>query len=402
MSDVMTARFVESVKPRHVRRAYADGLVPGLELRVAPTGLKAWALRYRVHKRTLADGTKEWVLRRMTLGTYPPLTLADARSQAMAAMRRVESGEDPAIAKVERREADTMAELVRRYVEEYAEPRKRSWKDDRRILHREVLPLWRHHLAVDIRRRDVRDLVDAVARRGAPIGANRVRAILHKLFNFALSVEIVESNPVAGVPKPGVERQRDRVLTSDEIRQFWNALDGEPPAMAAFYRLRLVTAQRGGEVLNMRWSDVDLADGWWVIPAAGSKNRLPHRVPLGPRAMELLAGLLMTARKEAVFVLEGARGKRQQSQVAGRLGLPDFRGHDLRRTSASSMASAGVLRLVIGKVLNHVERGVTAIYDRHGYDAEKRQALEVWDQRLTEILNEERSGALLPFTRAGR
>ncbi len=155
-------------------------------------------------------------------------------------------------------------------------------------------------------------------------------------------------------------------------------------------------------MLNMRWSDVDLADGWWVIPAADSKNKLPHRVPLGPRAMELLAGLLMTARKDAVFVLEGARGKRQQSHVAGRLGLPDFRGHDLRRTAASHMASAGVSRLVIGKVLNHVDRGVTAIYDRHGYDAEKREALEVWDRRLAAILNEEGSGALLPFARAGR
>jgi integrase len=100
---------------------------------------------------------------------------------------------------------------------------------------------------------------------------------------------------------------------------------------------------------------------------------------------------------EPIYVLDGARGKRQQAAAAATFGVADFRAHDLRRTAASMMASAGVARLVIGKVLNHVERGVTAIYDRHSYDAEKRLALDHWDRLLRSIVSDQASAALLPF-----
>lgn len=405
MTANLTARLVQSVKPRGARVEYVDRVVPGLALRVSPRGVKTWALRYRIGRR----------LRRWTIGSAPTLSLADAREQARAALRRVPLGHDPALAKQERRDADTFGDVAARYLTEYAQPRKRSWKDDRRLLTSEVLPQWRHRPAREIRRRDAREVIEAVARRGAPILANRLRALLHKLFAFAVAGELVDSNPVTAVPRPGVERQRDRVLREDEIRTLWMALDAQPAEMAAAFKLRLITAQRGGEVVNMRWSDVDVAGGWWTIPAEHSKNKLPHRVPFTPPAIAILEALrarvdeALTARKARghddgkapIYVLAGARGKRQRSAAAATFGIPDFIGHDLRRTAASYMASAGVSRLVISKVLNHVERGVTAVYDRHSYDAEKRTALETWARRLDAILSEtpQTGAAVVPIGR---
>ena len=370
----LTARFVATVTPAETRREYFDRVVTGLALRVAPTGTKSWVVLYRQGRR----------LRRWTLGRYPTLSLADARDRARAGLRTAAAGDDPAQAKRTQRDALTVGELAERYLVEYARPRKRSWKEDRRLLTHAVLPSWRHQAARDIQRADARALVQAVATRGAPIAANRLRALLHTLFGFAVAHEIVEVNPITHVPRPGIERRRDRVLTADEMRTFWSRLDDEPPPMVAAIRLRLVTAQRGGEIHDMRWRDVDRATRWWTIPAARSKNGLPHRVPLTDPALDLIDGLPSSAPEG--YVLAGARGKRQRSQAIARLGLDDFRGHDLRRTAASHMASAGVPRLVIGKILNHADPSVTAVYDRHSYDTEKRAALETWATALLAIV----------------
>ena len=370
----LTARFVATVTPAETRREYFDRVVTGLALRVAPTGTKSWVVLYRQGRR----------LRRWTLGRYPTLSLADARDRARAGLRTAAAGDDPAQAKRTQRDALTVGELAERYLVEYARPRKRSWKEDRRLLTHAVLPSWRHQAARDIQRADAHALVQAVATRGAPIAANRLRALLHTLFGFAVAHEIVEANPITHVPRPGIERRRDRVLTADEMRTFWSRLDDAPPAMAAALRLRLVTAQRGGEIHDMRWRDVDRATRWWTIPAARSKNGLPHRVPLTDPALDLIDGLPSSAPEG--YVLAGARGKRQRSQAIARLGLDDFRGHDLRRTAASHMASAGVPRLVIGKILNHADPSVTAVYDRHSYDTEKRAALETWATALLAIV----------------
>jgi integrase len=143
----------------------------------------------------------------------------------------------------------------------------------------------------------------------------------------------------------------------------------------------------------MRWQDVDLESGWWTIPEFIAKNKQSHRVPLTATVTTLLTTLRRAARAKAVYVVEGARGKRQQSEAAVSFPVKDFRGHDLRRTAASMMTSGGVPRLVVSKILNHAEKGVTAVYDRHSYDAEKQAALTWWDATLTATL-ENKPGAV--------
>lgn len=131
----------------------------------------------------------------------------------------------------------TFGELATRYITEYAKSPKRSWKDDRRRLQSEVLPTLRHRVAREIQRRDARELVQAVAQRGAPIAANRLRALLRKVFNFVGEQEFVETNPIAHVPRRGVEQRRVRVLSGDAVLMFLTALASEPPQLAAAFRV---------------------------------------------------------------------------------------------------------------------------------------------------------------------
>lgn len=287
-----------------------------------------------------------------------------------------------------------MEDLAKEYSERHAK-KKRSGREDVRLLNgsphkkktgkRPHVPLvtrWGSRRLTEIKRRDVRDLLEEIAER-APIMANRTLALVRKMFNFAIEREWIESNPCHMVKRPAPERPRQRVLSEEEIRHVWNALAPEHPITAALFKLRLLTAQRGGEVHGTAWSEIDLVSRWWMIPPERSKNGLAHRVPLSPQAVRILKGLRSEAEKDATWVFPSTRktgphinhAQKAIERIVERSGV-EFRRHDLRRTSASLMVGGGVPRLVVSKILNHVESGVTAVYDRHSYDAEKREALE--------------------------
>jgi integrase len=142
----------------------------------------------------------------------------------------------------------------------------------------------------------------------------------------------------------------------------------------------------------MEWSDID--GEWWTIPGSKTKNRLAHRVPLAPVALRiieemksLVEGKGKTKQPLPAFVFPGPRGghienvQKAIQRIRNSTGIA-FRGHDLRRTAATQMTSMGIPRLTVRKILNHVEPGVTQIYDRYSYDIEKREALEIWSKRL--------------------
>lgn len=398
MTFTLTPELIKQLQPR-AKPFYAyDELITGLAVRVAVNGGKTWSVRYRF-------GPFE---RRVRLGKCPTLSLADARAAAKAKLKLVSKDIDPAVVKVERREADSVADFAKIYIEKHAKPHKKSWKTDQRYLTHEVLPAWTHRPMKEITHRDVRELLNRIAKRGAPIVANRVLSLLHKLFNVAIEEDVVTANPVAATRRPGKEQQRDRVLTHEEIRTFWTATEALPLEMQSAFRLRLLTAQRGGEVFNMRWADLDLDQAWWTIPASASKNGLPHRVPLSTPVINMLKTLrvqvdahLKTQKdpKPPVFVLAGARGKRQQAEAVATFKIADFHGHDLRRTAASLMTGSGTPRLVVSKILNHKESGVTAVYDRHSYDNEKRIALDAWARTLASLIENTPGASVVPFQR---
>jgi integrase len=409
-----TDKAIAALRPKAERYERWEG--NGFGIRVSPKGGKAWIWVYHFDGRS----------RRMTFGAYAPgsgdhLGLADARVKLAEAKKLLASGIDPGAVKVEQqkaeRTAETVADLVEIYLDKWARPRKRSAAEDERILKKDVTPVWGRRKAKEITRRDVIALLDAIVDRGSPIAANRTFACIRRMFGWALSRDIIPASPCAAVQAPAKENRRDRVLNTDEIAALWRALDNPKLAMSPLVRLalklQLVTAQRKGEVIGAECSEFDFDERIWTIPAEKAKNGLPHRVPLSSLALGILDEIKFGARRYAPPGKPPSRrpdrgsggaprwlfpSPREGSPITGsavdhairnnreRLGVADATPHDLRRTAASYMTSMGISRLVVSKILNHAELGVTAVYDRHSYDVEKRAALDAWAARLGEIV----------------
>ena len=385
-----TARSVDALKPKDARYIVRDSKVSGLELCVHPSNVKVWSLRYRVHGHQ----------RRLKLGDYPRLTLSAVRERATRELRKVDLKIDP---QAERQEAKRAAEDARAnsiealcdaYLTRHAKPKKRTWRQDAGTLRREVLRPWKGRAVSSITRRDCRELVKAIAHRGAPIYANRVTALLSRLFRFAVDDEVIAVNPAAHLPKPGVEAQsrphadqESKAYDADEIRAIWTATEELDPAWRALYRLGLVTGQRPSEIGNMAWSEVE--ESWWTLPSRRTKNGREHRVYLSTLARDLLADVPRA--DDEPFVFAGRRGKRQMSAVNARV----FAGvrlrvrprHAMRDTVATGLAANGVAVENIATILNHAYGPrVTQGYNAYAYDREKQAALEVWDRELRRIL----------------
>lgn len=405
----LTARNVPRLSADgRARVEYWDTSLTGFGLRVTATGVRAWTVRYRVRE------TRRLV--RKDLGRYPTLSLADARQKARDALHEAGLGRDPRESKRVARqdEVRTMAALVKRYTVR-ASGRK-GWPEEHRIHQNEIIPAWGSRPVRQITRSDVRDLVEAKAKT-APVMANRLLAQVSRLLNEAVDLDWIDANPALRLARRP-EKSRTRILNADELRELWAALheteatrDDEPvprltePLNDAFISL-LLTGQREGEVARMRWADLDLETGWWVLPGEMTKNGSEHRVPLVNAVVDVLGRRLQQAKPDAVYVFSTRRGtnvsariKKAASSLSRGLSF-SFRAHDLRRTVASGMAEAGVPRDHISHVLNHrsvTHASVTAIYDRYTYDAEKRKALEVWHARLLAV-TDERRGRVVPFS----
>lgn len=388
----LTDLSLKNLKPKAERYEVWEEGRHGFGVRVTPKGHKSFIFMYRF-------GGKA---RRLTLGHYPAMSLAKARQEHADARTLLEGGVDPGAKAVsereEQRKAPTIADLAQEYLEKWAKVRKRerSIREDKRILDKDVLPAWGTFKALDITRRDVINLLDEIVDRGAPIMANRTLAVIRKMFNFAVTRDIVPVSPCGGVQAPAPEQQRDRILTNDEIRALWQGLEAAKMAEGTklALKLQLVTAQRKGEVVSAAWEEIDMAEGWWTIPGEKSKNNLPHRVPLSPLAVELFQAAKFFA-GDSPWVFPSPRGGKHITPEAIDHALrrpgPEALGfafvpHDLRRTAASLMTGMGIPRLVVSKILNHVERGVIRVYDRHTYDNEKQRALEKWSRKLKSII----------------
>jgi integrase len=375
-------RSLRALRAAGGRVDYMDLGLRGFGLTVRPTGRKTFFVRYRLRR---GEG-------RITLGDYPGVPLAEARSAAKEVLGRVARGEDPQTERQEKRAARSFGELAQSYIEVHAKRRKRTWEEDERILRRDLLPAWGRLVASEIRRRDVAALVDGIVGRGAPVMANRVRALASKIFAFALEREIVEFNPVAGLPPQGEERSRERVLSEEEIRVLWGAWEAEGSMASGIFRVLLLTGQREAEVRGMRWPDISGA--WWTVPPEIVKNKLAHRVYLGAESLVVLAALAeRTGSGEWVFASPRRKGapvvsiNKAKERFRASTGIMDWRPHDLRRTAATYMGRLGVSRMAIARVLNHVESGVTAVYDRSTGEHEIEEALRVWGNRLDEIVH---------------
>lgn len=388
-------------KPRDIREKSGNGF----GVTIFPSGEKSYIYIYQF------EGRK----RRMTLAKYERCSLVDARKLHREAMAVLESGKDPAFErkqeKITARDASTVEGLIEEYLEKWAKPNKRSWQADERCLNKDVKPLWGKLKAADITRRDIVLLLDKIKDRGAPIAANRTLACIRRMYNFGIERDIITTNPCVGVKAVAPEIRCDRVLNEDELRTLWLALDQKTNQDNPLHiihmseqtklvlKLQLVLAQRKGEIVSAEWSEIDLNSGWWTIPATKAKNNQTHRVPLPPLAIELLKEV-KTLSGDSRFLFPA---KQKDTHITGSSidhavrrcsfnGVKAWTPHDCRRTTASHMTSLSISRLVVSKILNHSESGsVTAIYDLHSYDPEKKLALELWAHKLKEIVSGEES-----------
>ena len=415
----LTDRTIRSLKPRATGQYERyDDVVPGLGLRVN-SGSKSWVLFYRERLPDTSGGfTSGKRKKRWTLGPYPALSLAAARVKAQRALHALTTkGIDPAVGKREARRAQSFGELATDYLERHAKPRKKSWREDERMLGLDVLPQWQARHVQAITRRDVHDLLDRIVDRGAPVTANRVLTLVSRIFTYGIDKSWLDHNPAARIPKQK-EKVRERVLTDEELKALWIVLEAMKtptrtpgalmtPVIARGLQLMLRTGQRGGEVFGMRWADVE--EGWWTIPGERTKNGEAHRVPLTTAARALLAEARADGPGTSEWVFAAYRGGSNRSQAANvisrlrRAGLltGDYTRHDLRRTVATGMTKLGIPRATLSHVLNHTDIGprATAIYDRYSYDREKRTALEAWGRHLDALLTGHPS-RVVPF--AGR
>ncbi|WP_218814121.1 tyrosine-type recombinase/integrase [Rickettsiella endosymbiont of Dermanyssus gallinae] len=282
-----TDKLIKSLKPKPQRYDVREKSGQGFGIRVFPSNQKSWVFLYHF------EGKKK----RMTLGTYPLVSLNEARQKHFEALRVLSSGKDPNVIKQETqlasKNAETIPGLIEEYLEKWAKKRKRSWKEDERILKKDVLSVWGKKKAKDIKKHDVISLLDKVIERGSPIAANRTLAVIRKMFNFAVERSILPITPCYNMKAPALENQRDRVLSFDEIRFFWVGLDkfSCSELIKLALKLQLTTAQRKGEVVSAEWKEMDLKTGWWTIPSHKAKNRNAHRVPLSKLALSLLVEL---------------------------------------------------------------------------------------------------------------
>lgn len=371
--------------PANGQKEYPDGKVTGLRLRVGAGGTKAWIFRARTGDRTVNK----------KLGSYPGMNVAEARTAALKHIAAISRGGSAEA--VER----TFGAVAQHWIKKVAQPRNDSWRFQERQLERHVLPIWRDRKIADIRRAEVRDLVEGLEGIVLP---NRVLTLVKTIFRFAVSRDWIDFSPAEGVRKPNVERERDRVLTMWDMAQIWKAAELLGYPFGPYVRVLALTAQRRSEVAAMRWGDLDLDGAMWIIPAASTKSERKHFVPLSPTAVEILR--MLPRLGIYVFTTDGRTHMTNFAKLKTRLdafiaasggAIDAWRLHDLRRSGATHMVRLGVREEVVGRVLNHAVKGLTArVYALHTYGPEKRHALDAWAEEIKRAT--EASGAKIAVT----
>ena len=368
-----------------------DTALQGFALRVTK-GQKSFILEKRIHGR----------MRRLTIGPYGPLTLDQARKLAAAHVGAIAQGEDPAQIRQDRLHEPTFGDLAAQYLERHA-PRKRSGRDDRAMLTTHLL-VFRTRKLTDLTRNDVARLHAKVGET-APYRANRMVALLRKMFNLARDWGLyAEENPATRI-QLFKEESRDRFVQPEELPRLFLAIAEESdPAVRAVVLTALLTGARRTEVLSMRWEDVSLTRAEWRIPQ--TKSGRPHLLPLPHALVAMLQRLPRVDGNPYVFSGQNGAGhlqnlKRAWDRIRFTAGIQDVRFHDLRRTVGSWLAGSGESLPLIGKVLNHRDVSTTAIYARLNLDP-VRQALERQASKMLEAAAPPRTPAVMLKARKRR
>jgi integrase len=304
-------------------------------------------------------------------------------------------GRDPALEKLDARRrltADAVPEVAALYAKLHLSQR-RSGREVMQILQRNLVDRVGSRSVHSISKRDVIDLVNAVVDRGSPVAANKSLKVIKSFFNWCVGRAIVERSPCEGIRIPTVERPRDRVLTDRELAEIIRAARQLGGPYGAIVEVLALTGQRRDEVGRMSWDEVDLDYRVWALPATRTKNDRPHIVQLSEPAVVVIgaqprSGRFVFSRNGVAPVGDFSSQKRKLDDLCG---VSHWRLHDLRRSAVSGMARLGVAPHIADKILNHVAgtiSGVAAVYQRHEFLNERRDALERWGGHVESLLAE--------------
>jgi integrase len=399
---MMASKFVNQMTldngirpPKSGTVTYRVKHLKGLYLRVSHTGAASWAAMYRVDGKLVKE----------TLGKLRDLPrVEDAVKRARASQDLARSGRDPV---AERRGAaakadgDTLRPAVELWLKKHVELNCRSGSvyNYRRLFEHDILPRWGDRPLASIGKADVLLLMNEKAGTrerarkdksgGAVVQANRVLMRCSTFFKWCIANDLVANDPTKGVKPVAKEKPRDRVLSDEEIRMFWQAT-GDGGAWSVLFRLALLTAQRSRqEIGGMRWSEIDIENRVWEIPAKRSKNGKAHTVHLSELALRELARLARVGDRVFSGMTSFSRAK---ARLDEKMGVGDWVTHDLRRTATTLMAEKiKVAPHVADKILNHTSgtiRGVAAIYNRSAYLDERREALEKLGDYVARLVGE--------------
>jgi integrase len=393
MAERITQRTIANLRlPTRANRILYDREIPGFGVRITPAGAVSFILNYRIRGRE----------RRYTIGRHPELTAIAARERAMQLRVGLMDGCDPLEARQQDRLEPTVNELATEYLERHAATHKRasSVRNDRQMINNIIRPALGSLRLQAVGKRDLETL--QASYKATPYRANRVLALLSKMFSLATEWEWITDNPARGIPRFH-EDKRERWLTEQELHRFTKALDAYPDQNAAdALRLLLLTGAREGEVLKADWPQFDLQRGVWTKPSHHTKEQKIEHVPLSAAALDLLRQMKRKAGATGPL-FPGVNGKprvtlrRPWVQICKAVGLsdvitlqgkrrtitrskPKVRIHDLRHSFASHLVSNGVSLHIVGKLLGHTQAQTT---QRYAHVAD--QAMRDASNRMGEI-----------------
>ena len=333
----LTAASVQRIKPpKKGQLEIFDVGYPGLSLRISYAGSRSFNFFFR------QQGKKE--IRRMVLGHFPSMTLAEARDAWRSARENVVAGRDPAKARNRSNTATDFKSVSDEWLKRDQAGNK-SKKEVERVINREVMPSWEYRDVSTITKRDVIELIEGIADRGTPIMARRTLAYIHRFFKWAIGRDIgIENNPAAGVAKPGQETRRDRVLSDKELKKVWKGAEKIGWPWSDAIKLLVLTGARREEIGKLRWSEI--AGDKISLKGERTKNGQPHTIPLSKAATAIIEDLpRINGDQDFVFTMTGrtpiSGWSKAKIQLNAGVAIEPWRIHDLRRTVATWLAEVG-------------------------------------------------------------
>lgn len=401
-----TDKYIASLKPEAKDKRVREG--HGFAIRVLPSGIKRFEFIYTV-------GGKRRI---MHLGNYPVVALAEARAKFNEAAALLARGTDPQQHPTPETTAATPEQLTviglyELWVKWSEQHHSAKWANTLRLaLGKDILPTYGQRLASDIRRRDAVAILEQKAAT-APGQAVNLHKALRGMFQYAVERELVEYNPFSEIRAARTiptmkQTARERVLSDEEIKYLWTAIDqgGGSDSTQRALKLMLLTGQRNGEVCGMHRREIQIGIGkprcleckrcgWWTIPKErrqGNKGG-EHRIYLSPQAMQLIGdrkGFIFPGDTDYSSISANSVNHhvRRSVPATGKTpyyGLPRWTPHDLRRTCGTGIRRCGGSRDDMDLILGHVAGGVTGVYDRHTGEAEKERWLTSWAEYVQQI-----------------